>query len=50
MRVNIILECKQTGERLYLTSKNKRTHPEKLTLKKYSPKLRRKATFVEVAK
>ncbi|MGY3765224.1 50S ribosomal protein L33 [Vagococcus vulneris] len=48
MRVNIILECKETGERLYITTKNKRNTPERLELKKYSPKLRRRATFIEV--
>ena len=41
MRQNIILECVETGERLYLTSKNKRNNPERLELKKYSPKLQR---------
>ena len=48
MRQNIILECVETGERLYLTSKNKRNNPERLELKKYSPKLRRRAIFKEV--
>lgn len=48
MRQNIILECVETGERLYLTSKNKRNNPERLELKKYSPKLRRWAIFKEV--
>lgn len=33
MRQNIILECVETGERLYLTSKNKRNNPERLELK-----------------
>lgn len=47
MRQNIILECLETGERLYLTSKNKRNTPDRLELKKYSPKLRRKAIFRE---
>ncbi|ONN39864.1 50S ribosomal protein L33 [Enterococcus faecium] len=46
MRQNIILECVETGERL--TSKNKRNNPERLELKKYSPKLRRRAIFKEV--
>lgn len=51
MRQNIILECVETGERLYLTSKNKRNNPERLELKKYSPKLRRRAIFKsEIAK
>lgn len=33
MRVNILLEHKETGERMYLTSKNKRNNPERLELK-----------------
>ena len=48
MRVNIILECKETGESIYLTSKNKRNTPDRLELKKYSPKLRKRVTFKEV--
>lgn len=47
MRQNIILEGIETGERLYLTSKNKRNTPDRLELKKYSPKLRRKIIFRE---
>ncbi|UUX34926.1 50S ribosomal protein L33 [Fundicoccus culcitae] len=50
MRVNILLACEETGERLYLTSKNRRNNPERLELKKYSPKLRRKVIFREVKK
>ena len=50
MRINILLECAETGERLYLTSKNKRNNPERLELKKYSPKLRRRAIFREIKK
>ena len=48
MRLNIILECVKTGERLYLTSKNKRNNPDRLEMKKYSQKLRRRAIFREV--
>jgi large subunit ribosomal protein L33 len=48
MRKAIILECVETGERIYLTSKNQRNTPERLELKKYSPKLRRKAIFREI--
>lgn len=33
MRQNIILECVETGERLYLTGKNKRNNSERLELK-----------------
>ncbi|WP_159723400.1 50S ribosomal protein L33 [Enterococcus sp. CSURQ0835] len=48
MRKIIQLECRETGERFYLTSKNTRNQPDRLELKKYSPKLRRRATFTEV--
>jgi large subunit ribosomal protein L33 len=48
VRQNIILEHKESGERLYLTSKNKRNTPDKLELKKYSKKLRKHVTFKEV--
>ena len=41
MRNNIILGNNETGERIYLTSKNKRNTPDRLQLKKYSPKLRK---------
>ncbi|OJF97214.1 50S ribosomal protein L33 [Alkalibacterium sp. 20] len=47
MRKNITLECVETGERLYLTSKNTSNDSERLELKKYSQKLRRKALFRE---
>ncbi|MGX7078486.1 50S ribosomal protein L33 [Globicatella sanguinis] len=50
MRVNILLEHKETGERMYLTSKNKRNNPDRLELKKYSPKLRKHVIFKEVKK
>ncbi|MGX7100251.1 50S ribosomal protein L33 [Globicatella sanguinis] len=50
MRVNILLEHKETGERIYLTSKNKRNNPDRLELKKYSPKLRKHVIFKEVNK
>lgn len=51
MRVNIILENTELkGERVYLTSKNRRNSPERLELKKYSPKLRRVSLFREVKK
>ena len=48
MRVNITLEHKESGERLYLTQKNKRTNPHRLELKKYSPKLSKHVIFKEV--
>lgn len=48
MRINILLESAETGERIYLTSKNRRNTPDRLELKKYSPKLRRVTVFKEV--
>ncbi|UUV98134.1 50S ribosomal protein L33 [Vagococcus luciliae] len=50
MRTPIILECVETKERLYLTSKNKRNTPDRLELKKYSPKLRKHVMFREIKK
>jgi large subunit ribosomal protein L33 len=41
MRVKITLACTETGDRNYITTKNKRTHPDRLELKKYSPRLKR---------
>lgn len=41
MRVTITLACTETGDRNYTTTKNKKTHPERLELKKYSPRLKR---------
>ena len=48
MRNNIILGNNETGERIYLTSKNKRNTPYRMQLKKYSPKLRKRVVFTEV--
>ena len=48
MRVHITLEQKKSGERLYLTQKNKRNSPDKLELKKCSEKLRKQVRFKEV--
>ena len=48
MRNNIILGNNETGERIYVTSKNKRNTPDRLQLKKYSPKLRKRVVFTEV--
>ncbi|AMB92694.1 50S ribosomal protein L33 [Aerococcus christensenii] len=51
MRVNIILENTELkGERVYLTEKNRRNNPDRLELKKYSPKLHKVCLFREVKK
>ncbi|ANB59140.1 ribosomal protein L33 [Anoxybacillus sp. B7M1] len=41
MRVKVILQCTETGDRNYITTKNKRNNPERLELRKYSPRLKR---------
>lgn len=41
MRVNITLACTETGDRNYSTTKNKRTNPERIEMKKYSPRLKK---------
>ncbi|MDN3019954.1 50S ribosomal protein L33 [Paenibacillus sp. BSR1-1] len=41
MRVKITLQCTESGDRNYITTKNKRSNPERLELRKYSPSLKR---------
>lgn len=48
MRIHVVLGNDETGERNYLTSKNRRNTPDRLELKKYSPKLRKVVTFKEI--
>ena len=48
MRIHVSLGNDETGERIYLTSKNRRNTPDRLELKKYSPKLRKVVTFKEI--
>lgn len=40
----------ESGERTYYTKKNTMNTQEKLTLRKYDPKLRRHVTFTETKK
>lgn len=47
MRVKITLACTETGDRNYITTKNKRTNPERLELKKYSPRLKKQTLHRE---
>ena len=49
MAEHIILECTECGDRSYLSEKNKRKHPERLSLKKYCP-VERKVTLHREAK
>ncbi len=41
------LVSEESGERIYYTSKNTMNTTEKLSLRKYSPKLRRHVMFTE---
>ncbi len=41
MRVKVVLQCTETGDRNYITTKNKRNNPERLELKKYCARLKR---------
>lgn len=41
MRVTVTLACTETGDRNYTTTKNRRNHPERIEMKKYSPRLNR---------
>ena len=51
MRINILLENTELkGERIYLTEKNRRNNPDRIELKKYSPKFRKVCLFREVKK
>ncbi|MGF7229351.1 MAG: 50S ribosomal protein L33 [Candidatus Saccharibacteria bacterium] len=49
-RVIIGMVSEETGERIYYTKKNKVNTPEKLSLRKYSPKLRKHVIFTETKK
>lgn len=44
------LVSEESGERIYYTSKNMQNTPDKLSLRKYSPKLRKVVTFTETKK
>lgn len=44
------LVSEESGERIYYTSKNTMNTPDKLSLRKYSPKLRKHVTFTETKK
>ncbi len=49
-RILIGLKCTETGERTYVTSKNRISNTDKIQLKKYSPKLRKHTVYKEVQK
>ena len=46
-RVIITFECKDCKERNYSKTKNKRTTPDKIEMKKYDPKARKHVLYKE---
>lgn len=49
-RILIGLECTETGRRLYITQKNKINSPDKLSLMKFNPVLKKRTLHKEVQK
>ncbi|EOB23929.1 50S ribosomal protein L33 [Streptococcus pneumoniae] len=47
MRVKINLKCSSCGSINYLTSKNSKTHPDKIEVLKYCPKERKVTLHLE---
>ncbi|HEM4583950.1 TPA: 50S ribosomal protein L33 [Streptococcus suis] len=47
MRVKINLQCSECGSKNYLTSKNAKTHPDKIEVLKYCPKERKVTLHLE---
>jgi large subunit ribosomal protein L33 len=41
MRVIVTLACTESGDRNYTTTKNKKTHPQRIEMRKYSPRLKK---------
>ena len=50
MRAQVILECTETKLRHYTTTKNKKTHPERLEMMKYNPVLKKHTLYKETKK
>ena len=47
IRPKITLACQECKNRNYITRKNRRNDPDRLTLRKYDPVIRRHADFRE---
>jgi large subunit ribosomal protein L33 len=48
-RVQVILECtEKPGSSRYVTTKNRRTNPDRIELKKYNPVLRKHTVHKEI--
>jgi len=46
--IKIGLKCQECGDITYTTTKNPKTHTEKLEIKKYSPRLKKHTIHKEV--
>ena len=46
-RDNIILQCVECGNQNYITTKNKKLHPDRMEIKKYCPKCNKKTNHKE---
>ncbi len=46
-RDQVILKCTECGEENYITTRNKRTHPNKMEIKKYCGKCRKETLHKE---
>lgn len=49
-RKTVGLVCEESGHRHYYTTKNTQNTPEKLSLRKYNPVLRKYTTYTETKK
>lgn len=49
-RIIIGMVGEQSGDRIYYTRKNVQNTPDKLSLKKYNPRLRKREVFTETKK
>lgn len=49
-RDEIILACSECGEQNYINSRNKKTHPDKMEIKKYCPRCRKETLHKETKK
>lgn len=49
-RYSLTLKCTECGEENYLTSKNKKKHPDRLELNKYCPRCKKVTVHKEKKK
>ncbi|MBI3983960.1 50S ribosomal protein L33 [Candidatus Microgenomates bacterium] len=49
-RITVGLVSEESGGRVYYTTKNPQNHPDKLSMKKYDPLLRKYVIFTETKK